>query len=171
MAVVRRRAEASAGSSRLKPSSSLSPHAELVSRASRWLKNSCGCSAVLSEIRAFTSSGECPDAIGWRSNYSILVECKTSRSDFLADKKKHFKSDPQRGVGTYRFYLCMPGIIKPEDLPEGWGLLYAEPRRITRIEGPKGNSWGHGENKDWIQPRNEEAEIAMLVSALRRNQH
>jgi hypothetical protein len=143
-------------------------HDKLVQRAARWLKGTCGCSTVLTELRAFTASGECPDAVGWRSNYSILVECKASRSDFLADKNKAFRSDPGRGIGTYRFYLCPPGVIEVEDLPEAWGLLYAESRQIARVAGPRGNSWEYGDNKRFIQPRNTDAEIAMLVSALRR---
>lgn len=168
MAVVRRKPEIGTTQPARKPERGLSLHDQLVQRAAQWLKGSCGCSTVLTELRAFTRSGECPDAIGWRSDYSILVECKTSRSDFKADQRKHFKNDPGRGVGTYRFYLCPPGIIAVDDLPNGWGLLYAEARKVSRVSGPVGNSWGHGQNQDWIQPRNAESEIAMLVSALRR---
>ncbi len=144
-------------------------HDELVARACQWLKGTCGCSAVLGELKAFTGSGETPDAIGWRSEYSILIECKTSRSDFFVDLKKPFRKDPPMGVGTYRFYLCPPGIIHPEDLPEGWGLLYAEENRIFRMTAPIGNAWGHGDNALFINERNKDAEIAMLVSAVRRN--
>jgi len=168
MAVIKRKSEPTPEKASCKSVRTSSQHGDLVQRAARWLKGSCGCSTVLTELRAFTASGECPDAVGWRSDYSILVECKTSRSDFMADKRKHFKADAGRGIGTYRFYLCLPGVIKPEDLPDAWGLLYAEPRTISRILGPKGNSWGHGQNRDWVLPRNAEAEIAMLVSALRR---
>ncbi|TBW57497.1 hypothetical protein EZI54_06955 [Marinobacter halodurans] len=140
----------------------------MVARAAKWLKGSCGCSVVLTELKAFTDSGECPDAVGWRSNYSVLIECKASRRDFLADKKKHFRATPGRGVGNYRFYLCPPGVITIDDLPEGWGLLYAEAGKIKREVAPKGNTWGHGNNQKFMQPRNTEAEITMLVSALRR---
>lgn len=168
LVVVKRKPDPDPGLQVSKPERAPSLHDQLVQRAAQWLKGSCGCSAVLTELRAFNASGECPDAVGWRSNYSILVECKTTRSDFKADQRKHFKDDPRRGVGTYRFYLCPPGIIDVNDLPNGWGLLYAEPRKISRIAGPQGNSWGYGQNRDWIQPRNTDAEIAMLVSALRR---
>ena len=72
------------------------------------------------------------------------------------------------GVGTYRFYLCPPGVIEPDDLPEGWGLLYVEKNRIRRVAGPTGNAWSHGDNRRFIHTRNQEAEIAMLVSTLRR---
>lgn len=125
-------------------------HDELVKRAGRWLRGTCGCSAVLTEIKAFTESGESPDAVGWRSNYSVLVECKASRSDFLADRKKPFRVHPARGIGTFRFFLCPPGIILPEDLPGGWGLLYVEPRKVRRIVGPEGNIWTSGANKEFF---------------------
>lgn len=170
MAVIQRKPDGNYTSRPASNSRAPTLHDELVKRAARWLKGTCGCSAVLTELRAFTASGECPDAVGWRSNYSILVECKASRSDYLADKKKAFRLDAGRGIGTYRFYLCPPGVIELVDLPEAWGLLYAEKRTISRVVGPSGNSWGHGDNKRFIQPRNSEAEIAMLVSALRRQE-
>ncbi|EAZ98139.1 hypothetical protein MELB17_09653 [Marinobacter sp. ELB17] len=98
----------------------------------------------------------------------MLVECKASRSDFLADRNKPFRLDPDLGMGIYRFYLCLPGVIGVADLPDGWGLLYAEGEKIRRIAGPKGNSWGHDDNKAFINPRNSDAEITMLVSVMRR---
>lgn len=168
MAVIRRKSIIDAGRGSQISDRAPTLHDELVVRAGRWLRGTCGCSAIATELRAFTGSGECPDAIGWRSNYSILVECKSSRSDFLADKGKPFRVNPSMGVGVYRFYLCPPGLILVDDLPELWGLLYVEGDRIKRVAGPVGNSWEHGENKQFIQSRNSDAEIAMLVSALRR---
>lgn len=144
------------------------PHDELVARAARWLKNTCGCSAVLAEIRSFTASGECPDAVGWRSNYSILVECKVSRGDFLADKDKPFRKQPEKGVGVYRFFMCPPGVIEVEDLPDGWGLLYVKGRQVKRVAGPTGNIWESPSNAGFAHKRSQDSEIAMLVSALRR---
>jgi len=143
-------------------------HDQLVERAGRWLKGTAGCSVVLEELVANTASGETPDAVGWRSDFSILIECKATRGDFLADKKKRFRQDPERGIGSFRFYLCPPGLIKPEELPEGWGLLYAEERIIRKVHGPKGNSWTYGDAKNFMLPRNRDAEITMLVSAMRR---
>jgi len=143
-------------------------HDELVDRACRWLKGTCGCTVSAGELRAFTGSGEIPDAIGWRAEYSILVECKTSRSDFFADRDKIFRIESALGVGDYRFYLCPPGVIEPSELPENWGLLYAEESRIRKVVCPTGNIWTSGENRRFIHDKNKDAEIAMLVSALRR---
>lgn len=145
-------------------------HDELVARAAQWLRGSCGCSVVLTELTAFTPTGETPDAIGWRSHYSVLVECKASRGDFLADRHKPFRVHMDSGMGSYRFYLCPPDIIAAHEVPPGWGLLYAQERMLQRVVGPNGNAWTYGENRQYLHQRHEGAEIAMLVSALRREQ-
>lgn len=96
-------------------------HAQLVEKAVRWLR-SYRCGVVLSEQAC--ASGEMPDAIGWKQAcHSVLVECKISRADFLADRDKPFRRKPERGVGSERFYLTPPALIKLEELPAGWGLL------------------------------------------------
>jgi len=96
-------------------------HAQLVERAVRWLR-SYRCGVVLSEQACV--SGEMPDAIGWkRANHSVLVECKLTRGDFLADRAKPFRVKPELGVGSERFYLTPPALIKIDELPAGWGLL------------------------------------------------
>lgn len=64
------------------------------------------------------------DAILFCSDYSYLIETKISRSDFLADAKKTFRKDPTQGIGDYRYYACPEGLIKPDELPEKWGLIY-----------------------------------------------
>lgn len=79
-----------------------------------------GCSIVLSEL--VTYANDIPDAIGWRSGHSIMIECKTSRSDFFKDAKKQQRINGT-GVGEYRYFLTPAGLVKPEELPENWGLL------------------------------------------------
>ena len=96
-------------------------HAQLVEKAVRWLR-SYRCGVVLSEQACV--SGEMPDAIGWKQAcHSVLVECKVTRADFVADREKPFRQKPERGVGSERFYLTPPALIKLEELPAGWGLL------------------------------------------------
>ena len=53
-----------------------------------------------------------------------MIEVKVGRGDFLRDKKKSFRINPQEGVGEFRYYLCPTGLIKGVELPENWGLLY-----------------------------------------------
>lgn len=143
-------------------------HDELVVLASRWLKGTAGCSIVLSEIVAITPWGEVPDAIGWKSHNTILVECKTSRSDFLADRSKHFRLDPTKGMGFLRYFFAPAGIINMQELPAGWGLLELTAGKVRRVAGanPKqvSDAWG-----EWRHPqRCVKSETVMLLSGLNR---
>jgi len=103
-------------------------HAALVRIAVQWLR-SYRCGVVLSEQACV--SGEMPDAIGWkRACHSVLVECKLSRSDFLADRAKPFRQKSELGVGNERFYLAPAGLIRTDEVPLGWGLLEYGGRRV-----------------------------------------
>jgi hypothetical protein len=96
-------------------------HAQLVEKAVHWLRR-YRCGVVLSEQACV--SGEMPDAIGWkRACHSVIVECKVTRSDFLADRAKPFRLKPDQGVGCERFYLVPAALVRPDELPVGWGLL------------------------------------------------
>jgi len=142
-------------------------HSDLVEKAGKWLK-SFGCPVVLCELSAVTTYGEIPDAIGWKDGKSILIECKSSRSDFLNDKKKLFRRSPAYGMGCWRLYLCMPGVINKEDLPDGWGLLWINGKRMKRIVAPTGNYFPQDGDVKPHYERSYKSEISMLVSALRR---
>ncbi|WP_319760315.1 hypothetical protein [Maridesulfovibrio sp.] len=130
-------------------------HEALTIRAERWLLGTVKCNFAFRELGSVGS--EIPDAIGWREGFiSTLVECKTSRADFRADRKKWHRRIPENGMGMFRYMLCPKDMIQPEELPEGWGLLYCLPKTIRRIK--------KAEN----QPRNHRAEMTLLTSALRR---
>jgi hypothetical protein len=117
-------------------------------------------------FKAITYNGEQPDAIGFRSNTSCLIEVKVSRADFLRDKLKTFRANPELGVGSWRFYLCPPGIITIDDLPEGWGLLYAVEGKIKKVHGwPPNTRWS---TPPFAGRTNKDAEMSMMYSALRR---
>jgi hypothetical protein len=106
-------------------------HAQLVEKAVRWLRR-YRCGIVLSEQACV--SGEMPDAIGWkRACQSVLVECKVSRADFVADRGKPFRVKPERGVGCERYYLVPAGLARPGELPKGWGLLEYRGGRIEMV--------------------------------------
>jgi hypothetical protein len=107
-------------------------HAQLVEKAVQWLR-SYRCGVVLSEQAC--ASGEMPDAIGWkRACHSVLVECKISRADFLADREKPFREKSHLGMGCERYYLVPPGILRAEELPAGWGLLEYRSRQIVALQ-------------------------------------
>ena len=94
---------------------------ELTKLAIRWLRKQRN-HTVISEMVSLAS--EVPDAIGWKEGISTLIECKTSRSDFLKDLKKYFRIRPESGMGRYRYYMCPNVLIHEDELPEKWGLLY-----------------------------------------------
>lgn len=140
-------------------------HDELVERAERWLRNSLHCSVVLTELKAYTVHGEIPDAVGWTSWRSVLVECKTSRSDFSADKKKVFRKPGADAIGAWRFYLTPPGLLTGLELPKGWGWYEVHPTNVRHAGGLR-----YRNTRQPFQPCRR-SEIAMLVSALARVEH
>jgi hypothetical protein len=135
----------------------------------KWLKRN-GFAVVGTEIVA-AGCREQADAIGFRMSCSVVIESKVSRADFLADRKK-----PERnkgGLGVYRFYICPPGVIREDDLPDKWGLLYADAGKVVEIVRPRGNVWPpfstrmEGWDKFKHEP-NLEAERQVLFSLCRR---
>ena len=132
-------------------------HEQMVKKAEDWLR-SYGCSVVLSEQACV--SGEMPDAIGWKSScHSILIECKVSRSDFLADRDKPFRSKPALGLGCERYYLAPKGLLHPADLPEGWGLLECTAAAVRIVR---------SSNRNLRSARGMCYEMNLLLASLRR---
>jgi len=112
-----------------------SRHEQLIERAVAWLRRSYKCGVILSEQHC--ASGEVPDVIAWRGLCkSVLVECKVSRSDFLADASKPFRMKPEEGMGSQRFYLAPVGVIRRADLPKHWGLLELQGREVRLVVKP-----------------------------------
>jgi hypothetical protein len=132
-------------------------HAQLVEKAVQWLRR-YRCGVVLSEQACV--SGEMPDAIGWkRASHSVLVECKVTRSDFLADRAKPFRTKPEQGVGCERFYLVPAGLVRREELPLGWGLLEHSRGRVETV---------HASAKNLRSARGFHYEMNLLLASLRR---
>jgi len=95
--------------------------------------------------------GECPDVFGWGNSSTQLIEVKVSRGDFLGDKKKYWRKNPEYGLAMYRSYLCPTDLIKPSELPENWGLLYIDDQgRITVVVTPKKQICDHAEDINLI---------------------
>lgn len=141
-------------------------HKELVEKAATWLQKTLRCTIVAKELVSYTRSRETPDAIGWYNSFSsYLVECKTSRSDFLSDKKKPARIEGNPAMGNYRIYLANPGVIKPEELPTGWSLIEARGSRIYFVGGidPR--------KRNQVMPFNPclKSESAVLLSIIRRS--
>ena len=127
-------------------------HPALVKAAAAWLNKTC--SVVITEM---STSGEDPDAIGWQGSMSTLVECKISKSDFHADKKKWFRREPQFGIGVRRYFLTVAGLVTPDEIPDRWGLLALADRRITVVR-----------KSERFVDVNSRHEVGLLLSTLRR---
>lgn len=104
-------------------------HKQLVEIAYKWLLKNGGVGVALKELKSVAK--EIPDVIGFDSWQSIVIECKISRSDFFSDKKKPHR---EKGMGNWRFYCCPKGLIKQEELPEKWGLIYVNEKGKAKLE-------------------------------------
>jgi len=134
-------------------------HEFLVDRAVDWLRRGYRCGIILSE--QYCATGEVPDAIGWKGNCrSVLVECKSTRADFLADRDKPFRLRPEEGIGCERFYLAAAGLIAASELPPGWGLLECTGRRVRIAAKPS--------RKDQRSAVGLMKEMNLLLASLRR---
>lgn len=100
-------------------------HEELVARALRWVK---GRTTIAVSEPVATHATESPDVIGWTMNgFSWLVECKRTRADFRRDASKPARQHATLSMGTHRYYFCPAGLLQPEDIPDGWGLVWSYP--------------------------------------------
>lgn len=136
-------------------------HSDLITIGARFLRHQ-GYWMWLSEPS--TTCVEKPDLIAWKLDASVLIEGKVSRSDFLKDQKKPFRSDGT-GIGNYRLYLAPVGLLSPDEIPSNWGLLEAIDentvrftKRPTLIENVNEKaermlmySWGLRKEKGWLK--------------------
>ena len=111
-------------------------HTDLVDRAERWLRGTKQCKPVFIEVGSGAMEAcEFPDAMGFGPHSSIVVECKSSRSDFLSDKRKPHREYPDLAMGNARYYMCEPSVINESELiRNGMGLLYVYRRKVKVIK-------------------------------------
>lgn len=88
---------------------------------------------------------------------TFLLECKASRADFISDKRKMFRRNPGYGMGEFRYFFIHRGLLKPEEIPEGWGLIETTGVRGKIIKA----------SKYWDE-RAIRAEFDTLISVIRR---
>ena len=143
-------------------------------QAAKWLKKQ-GFGVVATNIKALESR-EIIDVIGFRTSCSIVIESKVSRADFFADFKKPERKEGAAALGLYRAYICPVGLIKKEEVPKGWILLYSNGKKIVEEIKPKGNHWPSSDYKSQVGEEwkpyqhkiNEKSERSMLYSLCRR---
>lgn len=148
-------------------------HKDLIPIAYRWILKHASCGVAFKEL--VTLSQEVADVIGFGSGeYSCLIEVKASRSDFLCDKKKPFRINPDLGIGSRRFYLCPENLINISDLPIGWGLIWVNDKKVATCVYNPYNSFMQippsieRESRFAVFEKNKSSERAIMYSALRR---
>jgi len=136
-------------------------HNKLTEIAAKWIKRHPynilipNCRTLSIDMK--TIEEEQPDIIAWCGSFSVMIEIKVGRGDFLKDSKKPFRKCMEKGVGQHRYYCCPSGLIKESELPEKWGLLYLnDENKIEIIKVAE------------IQKSNLKAERNILISLVRR---
>lgn len=136
-------------------------HEELCRVAVRWLNN-----RMVIGVSEISYASEIPDALGYGSYGTVLIECKTSRADFLRDGKKWCRKDSAKGLGNYRYFMCVEGLIKTDELPEKWGLLWVKNGKVYLKKGAK--YYGHSGHEDWYFESARDSELGILAQVARR---
>lgn len=127
-------------------------HRSMCLRAAQFLVGSMKCTVGLYEVGSRYVL-EKPDAIGFESDgTSILIECKTSRADFMVDKKKIHRSEG--GMGSKRYFFTPEGLLSKDEIPKGWGLVEFRKTSIKKIK------------ESSLFDADKECEQCLLISAL-----
>jgi len=112
--------------------------------------------ALLNKLHSYTMgatefsgcSAERADGILFRPEGSTLIETKMTKADFKADARKPFRSCESKGIGQLRYYACPEGVIKPEELPKKWGLIYVYPKnKSAKLISGYGGTYKAGKEK------------------------
>lgn len=111
-------------------------------------------------VELVTLTAENPDVWATNGYHTTLVEVKTSHSDFLADQKKWSRSKAaelsDKQLGNYRYYLCPEGVIDESEIPDKWGLLVYDGKKIVKVKNAT------------YQKSSTDAELLVLTSIMRR---
>ena len=111
-------------------------------------------------VELVTLTAENPDVWATNGYHTTLVEVKTSHSDFLADQKKWSRSKAaelsDKQLGNYRYYLCPEGVIDESEIPDKWGVLVYDGKKIVKAKNAT------------YQKSSTDAELLVLTSIMRR---
>lgn len=152
-------------------------HHDLVKISAKWVKNVLKFPVVVTELKC-NGSREIPDVLAFRAHSSLIVECKTSMSDFRKDFKKPERVGEKLGIGNYRLYCAPKGLINIENIPQSWGFLEVDLKGKVSLEKFKhGNLYSSNNSPRFITDKDDffhfsdiEKERAFLYSILiRRN--
>ncbi len=111
-------------------------------------------------VELICAGAENPDVWATNGFDTTLIEVKTSHVDFIKDQKKFARSREAKiggfQIGNYKYYLCPAGVIKEEELPDNWGLLYWDGLKISKVK-----------QADRVKS-NSEYELAIMTSIMTR---
>lgn len=140
-------------------------HDGLTKKIAHYFLTTGDCKIVCAELHSELK--EIPDVYCVYRHFSVVCEIKVSRKDFFKDAKKSFRKHPKDGLGTYRYYACPADMIKIEELPPKWGLIYAyEDGKVKMI---KGKAFKHKKyDNEHIFQVNYKNENKAMYSLLRR---
>lgn len=92
-------------------------HEQLETAGARWLaKVGYWWSCKRIAIEPASPGSERPDVIGFAYGNTHVIECKTSRADFLRDFRKKWRTEGKKPMGACRWWLCEEGLITFDDL-------------------------------------------------------
>ena len=116
-------------------------HRELVDIGAKWLNMKAEnintrCHYVLTEF-VCAGQNENPDIFGLNPNHHVLIEVKISRNDFKVDSKKKGRNKQLLQIGNYRYFLVPKNLIKEDELPDGWGLVFCDGKNVEVIKKSK----------------------------------
>ena len=139
-------------------------HDDLVNLAVRWCRSKHRCKLVFAELMTRRTRKIIPDVLGFKPNGdSVLVECKTSKPDFVADQKKKHKGK-RRGPGLERWYLTAGHLVEPHEVPVGWGLAEVKSGRVYIKKVPAVTK------RDVNSPTRRKDELLMLMAVVNRHE-
>jgi len=108
-------------------------HAHLKIIAVNYLKTKV-TDLVATEVK-FINAYSIADAVGLnlKRREVRVIEVKATNADFIRDKKLFGAKTSYFVHAHYSYIMCPTGVIKPTDLPHGYGLLYVNDRDEIEI--------------------------------------
>lgn len=133
-------------------------HYNLCLDGAKWLKKHHNYGNKIIVVELICIGAENPDVWGTNGFESTLIEVKTSRADFLKDRKKFFrqKQVEKYACGNYRYFLTPRGLVTQSEIPESWGLLEWDNEQIITTKAAQNI------------PCENHGELAILCSIMRR---
>lgn len=72
-----------------------------------------------------------------KKHWRVAYEIKVSRSDFLHELNSPQKRQWAFEISNEFWFACAPGVAKPEEIPEGCGLLAVSGSKLKRVVAAK----------------------------------